>query len=93
MSIPEKHKETAHAWVDGAEIEILNDQEWIVIGNPSWYDGKEYRVKPVPKPDVVRTLNVSMVGCLSFTTATNYHHNLKLTFDADGNLKDAEVLK
>lgn len=52
MSIPEKHRAVAHAWVDGAAIEwrdATKSGAWTEIADPNWYPNVEYRVKPKPK--------------------------------------------
>ena len=40
--------EVMQAYVDGAEIEILNNatNEWTTIENPSWINIDGYRIKP-----------------------------------------------
>jgi hypothetical protein len=55
MSIAHKHCELIKAWADGAEIEILSDDEWCFIKHPSWYKNTEYRIKPAEsKLDTLR---------------------------------------
>jgi hypothetical protein len=94
---PHKHAELIKAWADGAEVEYrLNDglkgwSEWKMLAHDkpflsdSWW---EYRIKPEPAPDVVKTYNVS----LSWGWA-DQPHNLKLTFDGvSGHLRKAEVI-
>lgn len=58
MNVPEKHKAIAHAWVDGAKIEVRNPKspypelkEWQIIKVPSWLEDCEYRIKPT-KPSI-----------------------------------------
>lgn len=47
MKVPEKHREIAHAWVDGAEIEWLNNRErWEPKTLDHWNEHTQYRVKP-----------------------------------------------
>ena len=91
---PIKHKHAAliHAWADGAEIEIRRsaDAPWEKTEAPKWYSEFEYRIKPEPKPDIVRGFEVTKDGTvwLSLSTA-----NIRLTFDGEtGELKLAEVL-
>jgi hypothetical protein len=101
-----KHAEILHAIADGVPVQfsVIPKQ---VNGIKFWIDydaevhysplhdhhlEREWRIKPaeVPQPDiskyfVARIWHGDNVHCDS--------HNLKLTFDANGNLKDAEVLK
>ena len=49
--VPEKHRAAAHAWVDGAQIEIHDDRTGLWLDNPApcFYESCEYRIKPKPK--------------------------------------------
>lgn len=49
MNVPEKHKAKAHAWVDGAEIQLRFKCGWIDDRYPAWFEENEYRVKPPRK--------------------------------------------
>ncbi len=102
MKQPHKHAELIKAWADGAEIEYFNGyqwEKWSVNASPSWYENNEYRIKPEPKPDVVRYMAISapktdyvetFVPSLCPSRATN----LRLIFDGEtGKLKNAEVLE
>jgi hypothetical protein len=117
---PHKHAELIKAWADGAIIERNNiycqynihpkpceiKELWIEDSNPSWAWNLEYRIKPEPKPDVVKYGNTfikkssdSFDGNLIrfegfYHSAEKMPCNLKLTFDGETNeLKSAEVLK
>lgn len=69
---PHKHAELIKAWADGAEIEVrvLNTNrgwsDWQDDPNPCWVtSGRiyyEYRIKPEPKPDVVKYLYFKITG-------------------------------
>lgn len=87
------HAELIHEWADGAEIEYFNhtNHEWEDVKNPSWNENTEYRIKPEPKPDVVKYYEVNKeLGGLSKMP----YHNLKATYDGEtGALKSAEVIK
>lgn len=48
MKVPEKHREIAHAWVDGAEIEYEFDGRWFPMLGFYFMDDVQYRVKPTP---------------------------------------------
>ena len=92
MNKPHKHAELIKAWADGAEIECFSEGDWYQTSFPSWYEDREYRIKPEPKPDVVRYAEVTSnwTGVL----VQKEYHNIKLTFDGEtGKLKSAEVLK
>lgn len=106
---PHKHAAVIKAWADGASVQVrvpdsgrYSDQ-WEDIPKhkiPRWEEGLEYRIKPEPKPDVVRYAEVlkkydyqehvyitdAYPDCFKDT-------NLKLTFDGEtGKLKKAEVI-
>lgn len=92
---PHKHAECIKAWADGAEIETrpYSDAGWFPLEEPHWHLEREYRIKPEPKPDVVRYCSMP-VYCFSGMTDTQYpSSNLKLTWDGEtGKLKAAEVI-
>ena len=96
---PHKHAELIKAWADGAEIEYRYEwnQEWLSCGgHPDWFDNAEYRIKPEPKPKLVKTIDISFDMDFSeiLIVENTDIPNLKLTFDdATGELKSAEVLK
>ena len=50
MKLPEKHREIAHAWADGAEIEWFNSDEecWKPKAHDNWSESIQYRVKQTP---------------------------------------------
>ena len=95
MNKPRKHAELIKAWADGAEIEFRWDclDDWRRLTTPRWDQDGDYRIKPEPKPDVVKSL------CLTFSkgyidNVSLAEPNLKLTFDGEtGKLKAAEVLQ
>jgi len=101
-----KHKlaELIHAWADGAQIQVYcNDGIWEDVDYPAWGGGIEYRIKPEPKPDVVRNITVeATLKCGEtcgeafvqvFKSGKYIFPNLRLTFDGEtGKLKSAEVI-
>ncbi len=99
MKQPHKHAELIKAWADGAEIEMFDGASWLRRENPMWSEAIVYRIKPEPKPDVVRYMAISapktdyvetFVPSLCPSRATN----LRLIFDGEtGKLKKAEVLE
>jgi len=87
-----KHAELIKAWADGAQIQIRDDLDdiWLDTNSPSWVAEYQYRIKPEPKPDVVRYYEVhkEFGGPLQ-----SPFHNIKATYDGEtGELKSAEVL-
>ena len=89
------------AWADGAEIEEQFDgRGWEEFDDGHWMeeDGWEYRIKPEPKPDVVRYLKKSAIhGWFEtnhYLEGNSTNAIIKLTFDGEtGELKSAEVCK
>ena len=80
-----KHAELIKAWADGAEIQIFSKlfNEWRFISEPDWNKDYQYRIKPEPKPDVIR---------LVIANNENGDEKIKLIFDGEtGDLKGAEV--
>lgn len=91
-----KHAELIKVWADGAEIEVYNQESgiWRDCPTPSWLDFSEYRIKPEPKPDLVRYVACNVWFDGYDVSSSKYEgDNLKLTFDGEtGKLKTAEVL-
>lgn len=99
MKKPHKHAELIKAWADGAEIEwkYYDKAEWVLCKKPVWREQVEYRIKPEPKPDVVRYVTYEWNPRDKQTYGgipnqkQSLHANLKLTFDGEtGKLKSAE---
>lgn len=99
---PHKHAELIKAWANGAKIQVEDycSGNWRdCIINPAWDPESKYRIKPEPKPDVVRfvvyefnPINEKTYGGIP-DKEKNSFSNLKLTFDGEtGKLKSAEVL-
>lgn len=101
---PHKHAELIKAWADGAEIQAKvygTLDTWNDVINPNWFDNRIYRIKPEPKPDVVKIFRLEahpLVG-LRFQEHSNEgirfsEKYIKCSFDGEtGELKSAEVLK
>ena len=90
-----KHAELIHAWADGAEIQMKDKYgDWFdTCGNLTWYEEREFRIKPEPKPDLIELLKVSKKA-MFLLAYDNGLANLKLIWDGEtGKLKSAEVLK
>ncbi len=97
---PHVHAELIKAWADGAIIQIPFTTGWEDCDRPCWHPASEYRIKPEPKPDVVRNVSIefrqSKAGpYLSWDTDFNMTYpNVKLVFDGETNeLKTVEILK
>ena len=86
-----KHADLIHAWADGAQIQWKDrDGQWHDMGEPLWSEKHEYRIKPEPKPDMVRYF---VLDQQSGELLQNPYHNVRAIFDGEtGNLKSAEVL-
>ncbi len=93
MKTLHRHYEAIIAYANGAAIEMQESEHgtWRDITNPSWYDYMEYRIKPTPKPDIVRYVRSTKDDdAVWFSSSVK---NLKLTFDGETRfLKSAEVL-
>ena len=93
---PHKHSELIKAWADGATIQVKYTdapQYWVDKDYPTWHPKDQYRIKPEPKPDVVKSYAVAYGGAI-YEVFKYECSNLKLTFDGEtGELKYAEVLK
>lgn len=92
MSTPHKHAAVIKAWADGAKIQFRNAEPrtWIDIAEghqPLWALEMQYRVKPEPKPDVVRLQRVyyhETVGVMGRQgTSPEWEANVEFTFDGE----------
>ena len=88
---PRAHSDLIKLWADGFDVQAKQcDGKWIACYAPMWMENSEYRIRPAPKPDVVRSFEISKDGTV-WLGPTNA--NIKLTFDGEtGKLKSAEVL-
>lgn len=94
---PRKHAELIKAWADGAEIQYWEKcaKVWLTIaGEPCWYDDHKYRIKPEPKPDVVRyAITTDTFVEMCSTGCTCGQAAIKLTFDGETlKLKAVEMI-
>lgn len=103
------HADLIIAWANGAEIEmaIHSSENWGYSLHPSWSSNLRYRIKPIPKPDVVSyahvkgkcanrrpTIVVSSSNNWNIDNRLSYTApaNVKFTWDGEtGDLKNAEV--
>jgi hypothetical protein len=92
-----KHAELIKAWADGAEIQVkAHKLVWEDRENPLWDTDSEYRIKPEPKPDVVKHFFVEShfwAGIRLSEASQLDTPVLSITFDGEtGKLKSAEVI-
>lgn len=88
-----KHADLIKAWADGAQIQIRDDLDdiWLDTNSPSWVAEYQYRIKPEPKPDMIRYYELHQE---SGDLLQNPYHNVRATFDGETRqLKSAEVIK
>jgi hypothetical protein len=93
-----KHADLIHAWADGAQIQSRNDigEHWQDNRLPVWANDTMYRIKPTPKPDIYKYIDVRAVtnGICQWAACLPEGANLGLIFDGETKrLKSAEVLK
>jgi len=89
-----KHAEFIHAWADGAKIQWRDpkdDERWSDIRIPNWLEDCEYRIKPEPKPDVVKYLICGLKSWVEVDDQVG-HECIKIVVDGKGKLKSAEVV-
>ena len=88
---PRIHAEMIKAWADGYEIEVFipEQDKWVDVAKPEWFDNMEYRVKPgvIHEPRV--TVRYACIDVNPFTdeveiTENNPRaNNVVLTFVGD----------
>ncbi len=99
------HAELIKLWADGAEIQWFNpdlpcaSHRWEDCNNnlPTWNPKFLYRVKPEPKPDIVKYMYVDYQKHTAIAREKESYHNVKFVFDMNtdgsmGKLKSAEVI-
>ncbi len=91
MGQPHKHAAVIKAWADGETIEVQDGEEWQKVATPLFLVDSVYRVKP--KNFVVhRRVSFNTTTELTQTFYTS-DPNIEYTFDPDGKLLGAKVLK
>jgi hypothetical protein len=93
-----KHADLIKAWADGAIVEEYrpNLNQWVEPEPyPIWDARFLYRIKTVPKPDVVKYIIADVEDDEYIVTDEQSEcDNVKLTWDGEtGSLKSAEVIK
>lgn len=97
-----KHADLIHAWADGAQIQHHHGEDrWDDISTPRWLENHNYRIKPMPKPDIVKRFYLEsnpLVGhrfseAYTDNDLINKHSCIMCTFDGETKkLKSVEVL-
>lgn len=101
MTQRHKHADLIIAWANGAKIQYLNKvlNAWRDCSDPGWLENYDYRIKPEPKPDLIRygvcridlCRKTAVIDCLGPYNGNK--DNVKLTLDGETNkLKSVEVL-
>lgn len=50
MAISKRHTDVIKAWLDGKQIQVMDDEDrWVDIVSPSFNERSIYRIKPNPK--------------------------------------------
>jgi len=87
------HADLIIAWANGAKIQKKYANLWNDVADPKWNPYSEYRIKPEPKPDIVRYTHMTTKYTLALAEDKFEFANMKLTFDGENmKLKSAEVL-
>lgn len=95
---PHKHADLIKAWADGAVIQCQEpDGTWFNCEfAPRWRENINYRIKPEPKPDVVKYSFVNCFGKKAFILTSNQCEcdNVKFIFDGENpdKLKSVEII-
>lgn len=99
-----KHAELIKAWADGAIIQYRTTEynwEYCPCNAPFWDEDVEYRIKPEPKPDVVKYIhfdadshsNQIFIDDDLENKHSHWDLHLKVVIDGEtGKLKSAEVI-
>ena len=99
MSKPHPHRDLIIAWANGAEIECggYDGAQWALVPVPAWVPNLLYRIKPQPRPDLVRYAWLSPGLCNTYWMEEfDGDDNVKATWkDVDGEyvLHSIEVIK
>ena len=95
MPTPRLHYKERIAHAEGYEIQFRRkDTDTFQDCEPQWDPTCQYRIKPEPKPDVVREARADLCGNRLYVYDKDpLNPNLRLTFDGEtGKLKAAEVI-
>lgn len=93
------HADMLHEWAEtGRKVEYLDsDLRWKPASDPSWYSNVKYRwADEPPKPDVVLEKHARLCEqglIFGMKPSQSNPANIRYTFDAEGTLKNVELLK
>jgi hypothetical protein len=99
-----KHYDCIVAWAEGKQIQCNNpdrdgSEDWEDEAEPCWYNFCDYRIKPEPKPDIVKIFYLESHPFLGLrfseevTPIKDKTKRISCTFDSiTGKLKAAEVI-
>jgi hypothetical protein len=91
-----QHYDCIVAWAEGKQIQSNNpnldgSEDWEDETEPRWYNYLDYRIKPEPKPDVVKYLICGLKSWVEVDDQVG-HECIKIVIDGKGRLKSAEVI-
>lgn len=92
-----KHHDIIVAWAADTtqvvEVRYQGRQEWYTKRQPGWHEDYEYRIKPQPKPDVVRYYRLTEHSIVCYGNIRDAGANNRVVFDGEtGDAKSSEVL-
>lgn len=81
MNKPHKWAKEIIHWANGGEIESRNGKDWELCTEPLWSIHAEYRIKPQPKEDIIKTTCCFCGQVIPYNTyhACSTEHNIKPT--------------
>ena len=80
-----KHYECIVAWASGKKIQYKSHakKEWKDVRCPTWTDVAEYRIKPEPKPDIVRYSGLEAWQIPDSSIRQRVNDTVEYTFDGE----------
>jgi hypothetical protein len=90
-----KHADIIHAWAEGTTIQVYSKQYgWLDIGDqPTFINDNQYRIKPEPKPDIVKEYHLFLDVLDGLTVSPFRERNVRLIFDGETTkLKSVEMI-
>lgn len=86
-----KHYECILAWASGKKIQVRHGDIWADIEQPQWYHYRAYRIKPEPKPDIIRYSGLTVWSIPDASTFQRLTDTVEYTFDGEtGKLKSVK---
>ena len=88
-----KHADLIIEWANGARIQFEYSNEWRDDPYPTWFPENNYRIKPEPKPDIVRYFFLHPESSFA-SSEILFNSNIKVIFDGESlKTKSAEAIK